>query len=151
MTKSRARLIILFCIVFGFAVIIPYYTLPAKARASYNLYVNIVRATATLFIGVIYTITYFKIRRQFAALQLGEKSTITACNKPDKQSEYQSKQSSAQNCIGSLESNFDVTSDYLKARNSCQSCAIAKGDLFVGPQNEVFILPKSSANSLQQR
>ena len=146
-TKSRARVGVLFCIVFGIAVIIPNYALPAKSRAAYNLCMNMIRATGALFICVIYITTYFKIRRQFAALQLSERSTITPFSKPDKKGEYQSKQSIAQHCNGSLQSNFDVTSDSLTAPNRYQSCAIAKGDLSLRPQSKVSIFPESSGNS----
>ena len=74
MTRYRARLIMLFNIVFGIAVIIPFTVLSKERRVLYSLCINIVRDTGALVACIFYTKTYFTIKRKCAAPPIGKKT-----------------------------------------------------------------------------
>ena len=123
MTQSRARLVMLFNIAFGILLIIPLYAGSDSINATYNFGVTVLRGTCALLICIMYLKTYFSIKRQLAALQLGKGSNIALQHKPNDRLECQNASSSVQHCNSSAEVKMGAIIDSEKAPNHSLSCA----------------------------
>ena len=143
MTRFRARLIMLFSIVFGIVVIIPFNVLSTKRHALYSLSMNIVRATGGLLTGVLYLKTYFAIRRKLAAIRIGKGERIALSHKLESAYQYQN----VQHCRELLKENPCLAYDSFTRSGNSQSCVLAEGDSNAPPEKNAFVLPHCSSTS----
>ena len=143
MTQSRARLIMLFSIVFGVVVIIPFNVLSIKHRALYSLCINTVRATGALMACVLYVKTYFTIRSKLAALQIGKRD----CTDPSHKLEATCQCQNVQYCRDFSKENLCVAYDSFRRSSTSHLGAQAEGASNVHPENNAFILPCGSSTS----
>ena len=150
MTQFRARLIMLFCILFGILITIPIFALSETFRASYNVGVNVFRTTFTLLIYVIYMKTYFSIRRQLAALKLGKTNNTALLQEPDNITKVQRKLTSSQQCSSFSKVKVDLVMDSVRSPNSSLSRALTREDEALQSQSYAFVPPKCPAACLPQ-
>ena len=143
MTRSRARFIMLFSIVFGIVVIIPFSVLSTKCSALYSLIINTIRATCGPLAGILYLKTYFAIRRNFTALQVGKGGCIAPFH--NLESVYQCQ--NVQHCRDFLKENLCEAHDSSTRSSNSQSCALAEGAASAPPDDNVFVLPHDSSTS----
>ena len=139
MTWSRARLIMLFNVIFSSVLIFSLFAVPDEHILLFYFCLSLFHSTFTLVIYTIYLKTYFSIKRQIVALQVGKRSKKHAGQKLDKKLEHQNK----------LESHAGHCNSYSKAKvdvviNSVRKSAIGKKVTALQSQNDLFILPRNS-------
>ena len=139
MTQSRARLIMLFNVIFGILAIIPKYVGTKTFTSSYIFGITVFQATCGILIFFIYMKAYFAIRRQLGALQFGKPSNIGL--HPNKVLNSQERLSCNGRCNGSLKARVYKNIGLEKVQSSSLSCASAKGTSVLEPQRKVVIIP----------
>ena len=123
MTQSKALLIMLFNIAFGILLIIPLYVGSDSINATYNFVVTVLRGTCALLICIMYLKTYFSIKRQLAALQLGSGNETSLHHEQSKRFKSQNTPSRVRHCSSSVEVNSCAIVDSEKAPSRSLSCA----------------------------
>ena len=137
MTQPRARFIMLLNAIFSSLLIFSLFAVSDKHIPLYYFVLSIFHATFTLVIYTIYLKTYFSIKRQVVALQVGKRGNMLVRQKLDKKLEHQNR-SHAQHRSGYSEAKVGVVIA------SVEKSVLGKGVSVLPSQTELFVLPKIS-------